>query len=492
MKTGVVHKLFVVILAATGLSVISAVAIMQWNLNRGFLKFVNTVEQSSVTNLATELEEFYRTEQDWKPLIQDRQQWNHLVEASFPHNGQPPEERRPHPGSEPDRNGPAGPPPDRMAGGNHGPRYRHHVPHHFIQRLSLLDSRKQVIIGQEKGTSGETTFTPLTYRGGIVGFIGLLPRESISDDRQLRFLREQKVSLVMTAVVVLLLAATLSILVAHRLVRPLKQMIAATRQLAAGSFAARVPVESKDELGQLAQDFNGLAATLGQSELTRRQWIADISHELRTPLAILRSEIESIQDGIRQPTTERINSLHAETLHLARIVDDLYQLSLSDVGGLTYRKVGINLTEVLKETVTQFYEKLRVKNIRVEEQYPETEEVPYCGDRERLRQLFANLLENAQKYTDVGGELHIALQVTDRDVIIDFSDSAPHVPTTELDRLFERLYRVESSRNRATGGAGLGLAICRNIVEAHNGVITASTSPLGGLWIRIRLPGVIS
>jgi two-component system, OmpR family, sensor histidine kinase BaeS len=489
MKVGVAHKLFLAILTAAVLSVFSAVVIMQWNISRGFLKFINSVEQSGVSNLARKLEELYSSEQNWDLLRSDPAHWNRLVTVSMPEVGPP------HGNHMPDTPPPGegrsdGPPPNHISGENHGP-MPPRISHNFDQRIYLLDRNKKVLIKHAEVTVGNTV-TPLLYQGKVVGYLGLSPRQIISDSPQQRFLREQKLALGLTAGVVVLLASALSLLLARLLVKPIQELTHATHQLAAGSFAVRVSATSRDELGQLARDFNALALSLEQGEMTRRQWVADISHELRTPLSILRGEIEALQDGIRQPTTEKVNSLHSEVMHLVRLVDDLYQLSLSDVGALTYRKSEFDLVSVLDETVMPFRTDFLSKNISLELKIPENGGVLFFGDPERLHQLFSNLLDNSLKYTDSGGRLQILLRVDNSKVTIDFNDSAPNVPEAELDRLFERLYRVESSRNRLTGGAGLGLAICRNIVTAHNGSITAQASPMGGLWIRIELPGASS
>jgi two-component system sensor histidine kinase BaeS len=322
----------------------------------------------------------------------------------------------------------------------------------------------------------------------VVGYLGLLPRTNISDAPHQRFLKEQKLAFALIAGVVVVLAAGLSFVLARRLVRPLSELAKATHQLAAGTFTARVPVTSQDEMGQLARDFNSLALALEKSELTRRQWVADISHELRTPLAILRGEIEALQDGIRQPGQDTFQSLHGEVLRLSRLVDDLYQVSLSDVGALSYRKTDLDLGDVLQETVALYRPRFKSKEISLEMELSTSNPANVFGDPERLHQLFANLLDNALKYTDSGGSVQITLQRHDHVVTVDFQDSAPGVSKDELGKLFDRLYRVESSRNRSTGGAGLGLTICRNVVEAHGGNISAQTSPLGGVWLRVELP----
>jgi two-component system sensor histidine kinase BaeS len=475
MKIGVKHKLFLAILMAAGLAVISSVLIMQWSLSRGFLKFVNAMEKSGISRLATELEENYRSEQNWEFLQRDPSRWRRLVAAALP-------DEVPAPGGRV----PADPQPEHIPGNNDKPLPPQLV-RHFDQRLFLLDADRKVLVSHVE-VAVDNAATPLMHQGKVVGYLGLLPRTNISNAPQQRFLKEQKLAFALVAGVVVLLASGLSLLLARRLVRPLSELAQATHQLAAGTFSVRVPVTSHDELGQLASDFNSLALALEKSELTRRQWVADISHELRTPLAILRSEIEAIQDGIRQPTGDSIYSLHSEVLRLGRLVDDLFQLSLSDVGALTYRKTELDLTEVLPETMSAYRTEFMSKGIALDMDLSGKSPAVVFGDSERLHQLFSNLLDNALKYTDSGGELQIALQHHDNSVSIDFQDSAPGVSSSELERLFERLYRVESSRNRTTGGAGLGLAICRNIVEAHGGSITAQSSPQGGLWIRVELP----
>jgi len=287
--------------------------------------------------------------------------------------------------------------------------------------------------------------------------------------------------------VVLLVSALLSLPLARRLVRPIKALAAATHRLASGRYETRVEEERGDELGQLTRDFNALALTLEKNEQARRQWIADISHELRTPLAVLRGEIEALQDGVRPMGTEALGSLHAEALHLGRLVDDLYQLALSDLGALSYRKETVELGPLLEEALAPFRTEFERKGIALAVAGTRSA-VPLFADPERLRQLFSNLLENALRYTDADGRLEIEVIRKDERAEMVFRDSAPGVPAADLERLFERLFRVEGARRRATGGAGLGLAICRNIAEAHSGTITAAPSPLGGVAITVTLP----
>jgi two-component system, OmpR family, sensor histidine kinase BaeS len=175
-------------------------------------------------------------------------------------------------------------------------------------------------------------------------------------------------------------------------------------------------------------------------------------------------------------------------MRLNRLVDDLYQLSMSDLGALTYRKEDLDLAELVTDALDSFRPEFAQKGISLTEDIATAGTTMVFGDHERLCQLFSNLLENSLKYTDEGGSLKVSLLCSGYRATVDIKDSAPGVPASDLDRLFERLYRVEASRNRAAGGAGLGLAICRNIVDAHAGTICAQPSPLGGLWISVMLP----
>lgn len=218
----------------------------------------------------------------------------------------------------------------------------------------------------------------------------------------------------------------------------------------------------------------------------RRDFMADISHELRTPLAVLRGELEAIQDGVRQFTPESVASLQAEVGTLTKLVDDLHQLSMSDEGALAYQKAPVDVINILEVVTGAFRERFASRDLKINLSLPDSAVV--FGDRDRLMQLFNNLLENSLRYTDGGGALHISGRQENGHFALTFADSAPGVKDAQLEKLFERFYRTEGSRNRASGGSGLGLAICVNIVEAHGGTIRAAHSPFGGVSITVELP----
>ena len=292
----------------------------------------------------------------------------------------------------------------------------------------------------------------------------------------------------LAALLALAIATLILLPLSARMSNPIQKLLAATRKLTAGTFSTRLPENSHNEMGQLAADFNLLAKTLESNENARNQWIADISHELRTPLAVLRAQLEALLDGVRQPDMAQLRLLHNKTGELERLVDNLYQLSLSDLGAITYRKETLAVTDLLNEAVNAFRPSFKQAGIEltVSTNLPDNTEI--YADNKRLMQLFNNLLNNSLRYTEAPGKLIINAYCGNNSVTITLDDSAPGVDTDAPARLFERLYRVEPSRNRSLGGSGLGLSICKNIIDAHNGSIEASQSALGGLSITVILP----
>ncbi|MBI5584486.1 MAG: HAMP domain-containing protein [Deltaproteobacteria bacterium] len=431
MKFGISQRLFLSILGAAALAIVTLFLVVQWSLDRGFNQYLRKMDQTRLEEWADNIGRRYAEQGTW----------------SFLENGILP------------RGGP----------------------------LVVLDQDRQPVFGNLP-PGREIESRPIMAHGRIVGFAGLIPPQQFLHPRQVEFLKEQRLALALAAAGLVLAAALLALLLARHLIRPVKTLASATRDIASGQYGIRLPVRSSDELGSLARDFNEMAGTLEKHEMARRQWIADISHELRTPVAVLQGEIEALLDGIRPITKERIRSLHGETLRLNRLVEDLYQLSLSDLGALTYRKEPLDPSDLLRRVVETFQPAFQDKGLGISLQLPSDPKQRIFGDRERLEQLFTNLVENSLRFTDPGGQLRISGSGEGGRVVIEFQDSPPGVPAAELDRLFDRFYRLEGSRSRAFGGAGLGLAICKNIVEAHSGTISAHASPWGGLLIRISLP----
>ena len=286
----------------------------------------------------------------------------------------------------------------------------------------------------------------------------------------------------------IIILAGASFILSRHLVAPIRKLTEGTRELTSFNFQKRINVNTSDELGQLAADFNIMARTLERSEQMQQQWISDIAHEMRTPLSILLGEIEAMQDGVRKMDRDTLDSLRSEVLYLRKIVNDLHDLSMIESGTLKFKKSPISLIEGLKGTLKLFQTRLNKRQMTVMDELDISRDYFVKGDPDRLKQVFSNILENTLRYPDVPGILKVWQDREEDNIIIYFEDSGPGVPEKSLELLFDRLYRVDPSRNRSRGGSGLGLAICKNIIEHHEGKITAENGPSGGLRVRIKLP----
>jgi two-component system sensor histidine kinase BaeS len=471
MKLNITHRVFLAILAANAIIVLCMLLIMQWSMDRGFLRYVNQLEQNRMERLATKLEKVYGVSGGWGFMIKSPDTISQLIgetiaESSTPSPPTVANESRQDQLNQPEQSSTR--------------RY-----YRLERRIVVLDATRSPIFGTSN-PANIGIYKPITVKGKVVGYLGLLPSKFLSDNHQLKFVKDQKFIFALIAMLMLLVAAAISLPLARLLVRPLRKLAAATGHLASGHYDIRVPVDSDDEFGHLSRDFNSMALSLDKNENARRQFVADISHELRTPLAILGGEIEAIQDGLQDLSYESIGSLQVEVFRLNRLVDDLYQLALSDVGALKYRKSDVILTDILCDAIDRARPKLAERSLTLTALLPQ-DPVFVFADPERLAQLFDNLLENSQKYTDAFGTIDVSLESDKGCVTVNIMDSGPGVTEEDRGKLFDRLYRVEGSRSRLSGGAGLGLAICRNIVEAHEGAIEALHSPLGGIWIKITL-----
>lgn len=464
MRFSLATRLFAAVLA-TAVAVAVAMGVSAHvNLNRDFLGYLNEQAENRLDLAVGSVTAGYRENNgSWDFLRQRPDGWYRLLRP------------RPAEGA-PAVTGPA-PTPAELTGAS--------------RRFTLLDQNRQRVAGFAE-PAAEVIERPIVVDGLTVGWLVLTPFESVSSGAEKRFADAQVRAAWAVGLGALLLAAGLAFWASRRLLRPLRQVAEATHRLAAGDYAVRVPErgaaqDTHDEVGRLAHDFNQLAMALQRTESTRREFMADVSHELRTPLAVLHGELEALEDGLRPLSPASVRALRGEVATLGKLVDDLYELSLADVGALAYRKAELDLRGLIDDTAGAFGERLRGRGIALELDLPPGP-LPAFGDERRLRQLFVNLFENSCRYTDRGGAVRVRARRDGKDALVDLHDSAPGVAPELLPRLFERFFRAEASRSRASGGAGLGLSICQRIVEAHEGRIEAKASPLGGLWLQVRLP----
>ena len=472
MKIQIKHKLFLVLLLTSAVVASGLFYFLQWSVDRGFLNYVKSQELEQLDRLAEQLAVHYSKEKSWQFIVQNHSLWQRLHREIF----------IPPPGIESEGD-------QREVGGAFEPIPPARDPRGLGRRVLLFDAEKDPIIGgPPDAAKNNSILRPINNEGKIIGYLGLIPVKELSHTGDLLFIEQQTESFALITLGMVVMSLLLSYPFAIHLLRPINKLTEATRKLVSGQFKTRITATTRDELGQLSDDFNILSETLENNEKNRQRWVADISHELRTPLAILRGDIEALQDGIRQPGPQAIGALHGEVMHLERLVKDLYELSMSDIGALQYRRVKVSLVGILEGAIELFEPRMRQNGLELTADLSAGTSSLLLADPDRLQQLFTNLLENSLRYTDAPGKVELKLAVDKELIHIQFQDSMPGVSAAQLPRLFDRLYRGDGSRNRATGGAGLGLAICKNIVDGHQGKISAENSPLGGLLIKIELP----
>ena len=355
------------------------------------------------------------------------------------------------------------------------------------RRTSLYDPDKRVVFGR-LSIAENPIQRPLEFRNELVGYIGLVPIRSLEDGPDAAFLSRQLLVGVAAGAVVLLCALTVAHLLSRRILSPVRQLTEGTARLRAGEFDSELGVTGNDELARLCEDFNELAKTLQKNERDRRQWATDIAHELRTPVTVLQSQFEAMRDGVLEAEPDRLAFLSRETDRISHLIDDLYELSLAESGQLRFRKSNVDPLRLLNQSIKRFQPTCAKKTIEVRLASSLQDPVEIRADSDRLLQVYANILQNSIRYTDAGGRIEVMVSENDDDVITSFEDSEPGVSDVELTLLFDRLYRVEKSRSRRYGGAGLGLALCKAIVDTQGGRIRAYHSKLGGVGIECTFP----
>jgi len=511
-------KLILILLFTSLLLLTVIYAAVQWSFDRGMLEYVNKKELASLQLLSKNLTRFYQQSQSWESLVmpynverrpppreqnrkhappQDNrgkfrpsQKWHQIVKLSndgveLPDNveqylytnsdfhskrnrpsGFPPSQRRPR-FSESQRR------PEPMLEQNDGDLHP-----------SLLNAEKQRVLGH---LNDNFNLQAIHLNGANIGYLALPPKTRLTDTFDLAFTKQIKENLLYIFLGLFILIIIIAVPMSRHFIMPIKRLEHAMRALNKGDFKVKINVVGNDELSSLSLNFNDLASTLEQNENSRNNWLANISHELRTPISIIKGEIEAIQDGIRPLDFSSLSSLNEEVEHLHKLVNDLSTLSNAEIGAMRYQKQYLNLATVIKHNLSRHQHKANDINIAINQHIANTSHTIWA-DETRINQLIDNLINNSFKYTQAPGVINISLTKTAAQVILTISDSFPSVPDDSMTKLFEHLYRIESSRNRKTGGSGLGLALCKKIMSAHQGTIEATHSEFGGLEIRCTFP----
>jgi len=480
-------QLFLLIAVLCLLMAVSATAFFRLSIERGFSQYLEDSEPPFLDTLTTALENHHMRYGSWDAVVA---QWPEFVQHYTAPGGPPQSDFKPsappvflpesaRSGAASSEPAPSDPAPSELRGGF--PQGGPGLP------LFLLDVNRQLLAGIERAEPG-TLLTPLRTDGTLIGWLGLGPRPEEAALRNQSFLDDQWGNLILIIIVVLGLALLVGWRMSRLWLRRVDDVMLGMQHFSEGDYQHRTHVSGKDELALLSQRLNDLGATLQAGRSARERWMADMSHELRTPLAVLRSQLEAMQDGIRPLSPESVGTLHQQVLRMTHLVGDLHELALADAGAMSYAKQPIDILAWLKGELADWQPVAEASGLSMSVDFPDTREIMVLADEHRLHQLLLNLLSNSQKYTDRLGELRLSLQVMHDSLQLMVEDSAPGMPDDESEKLFEPLFRGEASRGRDTGGSGLGLSIARRIAEAHDGTLKASASPLGGLSITLTLP----
>jgi signal transduction histidine kinase len=287
------------------------------------------------------------------------------------------------------------------------------------------------------------------------------------------------------------LAAGIALVVARWLARgmtqPLRDMASAAHGMETGDYSRRVHTRSRDEVGQLATAFNRMSAELQNLEQSRRDLVANVSHELKTPITAIRAHLENLLDGVEEPDPKTLQVMLTQTERLARLVEQLLELSRLESGELPLLREETPLAPLVTQVLSEIEVARSDRGVVVESTLP-VDLPPVDADRERVHQVLFNLVDNAVRFTPSGGAVTVSALAINGSVEVRVADTGVGIPPEHLPRLFERFYRADPARSREDGGTGIGLAIARSVVEAHGGHIQAESEFGGGSVFTFDLP----
>ncbi len=360
------------------------------------------------------------------------------------------------------------------------------------ERVVLADETGRVVAdsaGKLVGTQASRHWTPpvvLLWRGQPVGAFFVDPLGGAGSE-ETSFLSNVNRGLWLAVIAAGLATVLLTHVVSRRILGPVEALTAAARCMEKGDLSQRVPVQTGDEIGELAHAFNAMAGGLERIEHLRQQMVSDIAHELRTPLTNMRGYLEALRDGVVEPSPEMIASLHEEALLLGRLVDDLQELALAESGQLRLSREPVDVAGAVQQAMSGFQPQADAKGLKLLSTLPPGLP-PVDADPQRLGQVLRNLLRNALAYTPQGGEIEVRARQAGAAVEVTVRDTGIGIAPEHLPYVFERFYRVDQSRARSTGGAGLGLSIVRRLVEAHGGRVWVESQEGKGSTFGFTLP----
>lgn len=315
-------------------------------------------------------------------------------------------------------------------------------------------------------------------------FSSLLTKYHVPQKKEVldMFLESAHRSLFWAGLVAFVVATASAFVLIKMVLNPLHQMLEITQKVAIGDFSSRVEIRSSDEISDLGRTFNAMTDNLQRTEHLRRKMVVDVAHELRAPLTNIRGYLEAMRDGVIEPDSKLVELLHDETLRLGNLSEDLMRLNVADSARLTLEREMVDVPEFLSHSMKLFQAQFADKEITTGTHVAADAQRVYA-DTEKLAQIIQNLLHNAWRYTDQGGDVQVSAERTDRGVKCIVANTGQSIGADDLSLIFERFYRIDPSRSREHGGTGIGLAIVKDLVQAHGGYVGAeSEAGMNRIW----------
>jgi signal transduction histidine kinase len=427
------------------------------------------------SDMETVLIEYYQLHGSWNGVSSE---WQTLLRARSPESGQ---------------QAISTPPPEFNGGDPNAPQ-----PNHDRRSLlGLADPSGNIIIsvdpaypeGSQLPAANLQKGYPIQVDNKTVGILLVANRTPDFNPAEALFLSRTNEALMMAALAGFAVALLIGAVLARTLIRPLQALTSAAHRIAAGQLEQEVTVNSGDEIGELGGAFNRMSQQVSQANRLRKQMTADIAHDLRTPLTVIAGYIESMRDGVLQPTPDRLAIIYQEIEGLQNLVTDLRMLSQMDAGELPLNRQRVTASELIEHAAAPFRHLAEKQNITlvsdVESDLPDLD-----LDEARMMQVYGNLLSNALRYTPEGGQICLGARRMDNAVVLTVKDNGVGIVEEELPFIFDRFHRVDKSRHADSGETGLGLAIVRALVEAQQGKVQAYSHPGEGLALEMRFPSV--
>ncbi len=461
-----IHSLRFRLLASFSVAILVAVGAIYFFASqtaRGEIRrFSERSEEARFSRVIFELHRYYREQGDWEGIQPYVEQWGSLYGKQIILT---------------DGNG-------IVVADSEGEHIGEYMGEYMSEQMS---ERMSEHMGGIFESSGRGMPLPPMWGERIPGTIYIDPALSTDFPSPTNLLQTVSRFLLWGALIAIAIALIFTFFLSRRILAPIKALTTAARQLGQGDLTQRVQLKDKGEIGELARAFNSMAGDLERAEKLRRNMVADAAHELRTPLSNIKGYLEAIRDGLKKPDPESIRSLSEETTLLSRLVDDLQELSLAEAGELRLTRDTGDITRLIKQAAAAKQILADEKGLSISTRLPE-KLPPVNIDFLRIGQVINNLLDNAIAHTGQGGNIEISAEERNNRLAVSVTDTGEGIPEEDLPNIFERFYRTDKSRTRATGGSGLGLTIARRLIEAHDGTIEVQSETGKGSSFTFTLP----